>query len=221
MEYVDVHTHHRRRGLEVVDISDGKIAEKGELCSMGIHPMFIGEGMGIEEIREEASKNRIVAIGEAGFDRNSGISIEEQKRLFEEEVKIAEEYRLPMIIHCVRAFPELLSVYKSLQPRQAWIIHGYNNNEEILRQLIGHGFYISAGKKLFLPESNIRRVLPLIPLEQLFLETDDSDWGIEAVYRTAAELRKISLDLFVKQVYGNFEKAFHYGLQQQKRFQKS
>lgn len=212
MEYVDIHTHKRGEGLYVLDISDGKRAEKNELCSLGIHPLFVGKQMSIEQIKEKAGAGQIVAIGEAGFDRNSETSMDEQFRLFEEEVRIAEECGLPLIIHCVRAFPELLSLYKKIQPCQAWIIHGYNNNEEILRQLIRHGFYISAGKKLFVTHSNIRQVLPQIPLEQLFLETDDSDYRIETVYEEVAELKKISLGILRRQVYENFKTAFHYGV---------
>lgn len=207
--YVNVHTHRRGEGVYVLDVSGGEQAGRGELCSLGIHPLFAEREVRLGEIREKAERREIVAVGEAGFDRNAVISVEEQGKLFEEEVRIAETYDLPLIIHCVRAFPELLAVYKKMRPRQAWIVHGYNNNEEILLQLLEHGFYISAGKKLFVPHSNIRRLLPLIPLEQLFLETDDSDRGIEAVYREVSALRDISPEMLMHRVYENFRKVFH------------
>ena len=207
--YVNVHTHIRGEGVYVLDISEGEKREGGELCSLGIHPLFVEKGVTPEQIREKAEKGEIIAVGEAGFDRNAATTMEEQGKLFEEEVRIAEEYGLPVIIHCVRAFPELLSVYKKMRPRQAWIVHGYDNNEEILAQLLRNGFCISAGKKLFVPHSNIRRVLPSVPPERLFLETDDADRPIESVYREAAGVLGMEPAVLIRQVYENFKKAFH------------
>ncbi len=209
MEWVNVHTHTRGEGVYVLDLSGGGRRESGELCSWGIHPLFVGEGVKMEQVREAARRGEIVAVGEAGFDRNAGTAMEVQRKLFEEEVEISEVYGLPLIIHCVRAFPELLSVYKKMKPSQAWIVHGYNNNEEILAQLLRCGFYISAGKKVFLTRSNIRRILPLIPPEQLFLETDDADFPIETVYREAAVLRSVFPEVLGRQVYENFKRVFH------------
>ncbi len=206
---MNVHTHARGEGVYVRDIGRGVGRASGELCSWGIHPLFTEGGVSIEQLREAAGRGEIVAVGEAGFDRNALTAMEEQRRLFKEEVEISEGYGLPLIIHCVRAFPELLSVYKRRRPSQAWIVHGYNNNEEILAQLLRQNMYVSAGKKLFVPHSNIRRVLPLIPPEQLFLETDDSELSIERVYREAAELRGVSLEVLCRQVYGNFKRVFH------------
>lgn len=207
--YVNVHTHRRGEGVYVLDVRGGERRKEGELCSLGIHPLFAEKGVTPERIREKAEKGEIVAVGEAGFDRNAAMTMEEQRRLFEEEVKIAEEYGLPVIIHCVRAFPELLSVHKKMRPRQAWIVHGYDNNEEILAGLLRNGCYISAGKKLFVPRSNIRRVLPSVPPEQLFLETDDAVMPIESVYREAVGVLGMEPAELIRQVYENFKKAFH------------
>lgn len=208
VKYVDVHTHKRGKDIYLLDISDGRLAEEGELCSAGIHPMFIGTSEPVKRIEEWAERKRIVAVGEAGFDRNSETGIAVQTELFEEEVRISETYKLPLIIHCVKAFPELLAVYKKMRPRQAWIIHGYNNNRQILDELLKHGLYISAGKKVFVETSNIRQVLPFIPLEQLFIETDDSDYTIEEVYAKVADLLRIPLDMLIRCMYRNWLSVF-------------
>ena len=181
VKYVDVHTHKRGKDIYLLDISDGRLAEEGELCSAGIHPMFIGTSEPVKRIEEWAERKRIVAVGEAGFDRNSETGIAAQTELFEEEVRISETYKLPLIIHCVKAFPELLAVYKKMRPRQAWIIHGYNNN---------------------------RQLLPFIPLEQLFIETDDSDYTIEEVYAKVADLLRIPLDMLIRCMYRNWLSVF-------------
>ena len=113
---MNVHTHARGEGVYVRDIGRGVGRASGELCSWGIHPLFTEGGVSIEQLREAAGRGEIVAVGEAGFDRNALTVMEEQRRLFEEEVEISEGYGLPLIIHCVRAFPELLSVYKRRRP---------------------------------------------------------------------------------------------------------
>lgn len=208
VKYVDVHTHKRGKDIYLLDISDGRLAEEGELCSAGIQPMFIGTSEPVKRIEEWAERKRIVAVGEAGFDRNSETGIAAQTELFEEEVRISETYKLPLIIHCVKAFPELLAVYKKMRPRQAWIIHGYNNNRQILDELLKHGLYISAGKKVFVETSNIRQLLPFIPLEQLFIETDDSDYTIEEVYAKVADLLRIPLDMLIRCMYRNWLSVF-------------
>lgn len=203
-EYVDVHTHTEGEGICVRDRSDGSQPLAGELYSLGIHPLFPEKCPGLERIREEAAGGRLAALGEAGFDRNSGLSLEKQKEFFEDEIRISEDCHLPLIIHCVRAFPELLSLRKAMKPSQPWIIHGYDNNGQILEELLKHGCYISAGKKLLSGQSNIRRLLKEIPDDRLFLETDDSVYGIEEVYREAAFLRGVSVERLKESIFQNW-----------------
>ncbi|RHV96156.1 hypothetical protein DXA95_05830 [Odoribacter sp. OF09-27XD] len=88
------------------------------------------------------------------------------------------------------------------------MIHGYNNNRQILDELLKHGLYISAGKKVFVETSNIRQLLPFIPLEQLFIETDDSDYTIEEVYAKVADLLRIPLDMLIRCMYRNWLSVF-------------
>lgn len=207
--YVDVHTHNgNKKGIYILDISDGKEAREWEMCSAGVHPLFI-EGMEqLEKVREYAEEGKLTAIGEAGFDRNSRTGMSVQTAVFEEQVRVSEVCRLPLIIHCVRAYPELLAVYKKMHPLQAWIVHGYNNNAQILSELLKHDFYISVGKKVFVENSNIRRLLPVLPDDRIFLETDDSDTTIEEIYRTAAAVKNRPLEILRKEVWNNFERVF-------------
>lgn len=208
MEFVDIHTHKQGEGIYILDISDGKIVREGELCTYGIHPMFIRSDEDLSKLEKLAEDSKIIAIGEAGLDVNSETELSRQKILLEQEVEISEKYSLPLIIHCVRAFPELISLYNKRKPVQPWIIHGYNNNREILQQLLRHGFYLSAGKALLYPNSNIRELLPMIPKDRLFLETDDSDHTIETIYNEAALLLNISVSELEKIIFNNFANCF-------------
>ena len=70
-------------------------------------------------------KEQFVAVGEAGFDKLTAAPMELQVRMFEKQVELSEKYRLPLIIHCVKAMDELLAVRKKLNPAQPWIWHGF------------------------------------------------------------------------------------------------
>ncbi|MDR0981856.1 MAG: TatD family hydrolase [Culturomica sp.] len=210
MEYIDVHTHRSSQGLHILDVSNGQQSLNDERISYGIHPLFI-EADSLERLKKVVSTVHLSAIGEAGLDRNSEAGIDLQIAIFEEEIKISEQLGVPVIIHCVRAFPELISVHKRMKPKQAWIVHGYNNNQYILKQLLDTGMYLSAGKALFHPASNIVKLLKGIPLDRLFLETDDSVFRIEEVYTEALKILDITLEALIEQIYINFEKCFRNG----------
>lgn len=212
-DWINIHTHKPGQGINIVDPCLGGIVTPGNglvYYSMGIHPVYINEDTlrQMEEIERAAAEKRIVAVGEAGMDRNAPVGMEEQMEWFERQAKVAEHYGLPLIIHGVRAIPELISVYKRCASHEGWIMHGFNNRREILQDLLRHGFYISAGRHVMNEESNIYRLLPEIPVERLFIETDNSDFRIEEIYTRVAERRGESVEELQQSVRMNFEKLF-------------
>lgn len=211
-DWVNIHTHKAGNGIYILDRSYGNGVPDGEdgLYSLGIHPMYMDGDIDrqLESIDRAAAGGQIVAVGEAGLDRNSTVGLERQKEIFGLQAGIAGRYRLPVIVHCVRAYPELINLYKDCRPKQAWIIHGFNNNRQILDELIRYGFCISVGKNVLNNSSNIFNLLKLIPLEQLFLETDDADVKIETIYGTVSEEIGVTSVFLQKQVFNNFERVF-------------
>lgn len=207
-DFVNIHTHKAGEGINVLDISDGKMFLSGVLCSAGVHPLYAGKGMSVEEVRLKAEQGNIVAVGEAGLDRNAELPLEQQIILFEQQAGLSEHFGLPMIIHCVRAFSELIAVHKKMRPKQTWIIHGYNNNAEILQEVLKHRLFVSIGKALMNERSNAWKLLPEIPVGQLFLETDDSDYTIGEIYRQAAFRRGVPMEGLKTELYDNFEHIF-------------
>ena len=118
--------------------------------SVGVHPMKLA-GLGenvFTGIEDTVRMEKVIAIGECGLDRRSPICMKTQEEILDVQVGLAEELRKPLIIHCVKAYSELIAVKKRTGSSVPWIIHGYNNNEQILRQLLDHGFYISVGAAL-------------------------------------------------------------------------
>ncbi len=213
MDWINVHTHKPGIGINIVDPCFGEVQvpEQGKVYySKGIHPLFIdGEAeKKIQEIEAAAADRKIVAIGEAGLDRNSETGIERQMELFEQEAAIAARFDLPLIIHVVKAIPELITVYKKCKEPGKWIIHGFNNRRELLQELLRHGFYISAGRHVMNRESPVYRLLPEVPRERLLLETDNSDYTIEEIYRQVAECRNERAEELQQYVQLNFERLF-------------
>lgn len=211
--WINVHTHRPGAGVSVFDPclgetilpADGKVYR-----SLGIHPLYIDDlaGERLKEIEKAASEGKIVAVGEAGLDRNSSVPMEEQMIWLERQAKIAVRYNLPLIIHGVRAIPEIITVYNRCPVYQKWIIHGFNNRREILQDLLRHGFYISVGRQTTNKESNVFQLLPEIPSDRLFIETDNSDFSIEDIYRKVADRRGVGLSELQQTVLSNFEKLF-------------
>ena len=112
----------------------------------------------------------------------------------------AANHRLPLIIHCVRAWDKLFAMQKEMPAGLTCIIHGFRGKPELAGSLLHHGFYLSFGFH-FHPQS-----LSLCPPERLFLETDEDRRHVEVLYHTAAALHACSPDSLRIQCHKNFER---------------
>lgn len=175
--------------------------------SAGIHPWYIHEKLYAHQLKKLASiaaDPAVKLIGECGLDRLKGAPLPLQEEVFIKQIRIAEEYHKPVIIHCVRCYNELLSIKKIVRPRVPMVVHGFNSKIEIARQLIEKGFYLSLGGALLNEDSNATKVLHEIPFERLFLETDNKEILIADLYQKVAEVRNISLEELEKIVFDNY-----------------
>lgn len=128
--------------------------------------------------------------------------------MLEIQVGLAEELHKPLIIHCVKAYSELIAVRKRMKSSVPWVIHGYNNNRQILQQLLEHGFYISVGTALLNARSNIFQLLRTIPLDVLFLENDDKKVEIHVIYETASTILGIDVETLKEIIWRNYNGVF-------------
>lgn len=175
--------------------------------SAGIHPWYINEklyNLQLKKLEGIAQNPVIKFIGECGLDRLKGAPLPLQEEIFIKQIRMAEEVKKPVIIHCVRCYNELISIKKIVRPRVPFIVHGFNTKIEIARQLLDKGFYLSLGGALLKEESNTLKVLNEIPLEKLFLETDDKDISIIDIYQKAAEIKSLSIEELEKIVFDNY-----------------
>ncbi|MCK9452463.1 MAG: TatD family hydrolase [Bacteroidales bacterium] len=215
--FIDLHTHQpkpsKAKSRSILNVLAGNPLpdDPSILCSYGIHPWQIKAGnltYLIEKLKQEASKQQVIAIGETGLDKLIETPIKEQEAIFEIHIEIAAEYSKPLIIHGVKAYSELLAMRKKY-PSGIWIIHGFNGKTELASQLIDKDIKLSIGSALTKPNRNISQALTAIPLTQLFLETDEqTDFSIEEIYRQAAKILEMDLDSLKRQLFHNFAAHF-------------
>ena len=161
----------------------------------------------MNELKMQSKKQNVLAIGECGLDRICEIPYKLQQEIFKQQIIWANEIAKPIIIHCVKAHDEVLQLLNDNPCNVPVIFHGFNNKKEIADKLIKKGYFISFGKALFNPSVEI--VFNTIPLENIFLETDDSDADIESIYCQAARIKNISLNQLSLQLKKNFKKVFN------------
>lgn len=207
MRYYDIHTHQVPVHPEDVAIINTIVTTAVEvelypsqsLRSYGIHPWHIyNVGEQMERLRVLVSGAEVVAIGEAGLDKMAKSPMGLQKEVFLAQAFLAEEIHKPLLIHCVRAWEELIVCQKEVRPEMPWIIHGFRGNGELAAQLIAQGFYLSFGER-FNP-SAVRAAWP----ESLFVETDDKPVDIRLIYRYIAESLQATEREVLDQITRNF-----------------
>lgn len=209
MNCFDIHTHclpqHPEQAILSHHIGSDPLDRREVHASVGIHPWYLTEqntSIQLQLLEQTLQSHRVVALGEAGLDRLRGCPLDVQTIVFRHEVALAEAYRLPMIIHCVRAFNELIQLKKELHPVQPWIIHGFRGKESVARDLLRHGFHLSFGA-LF-QEETVRTV----PLERLFIETDESQESIDEICRHIAKARGVSPEDLAEAINKNVREVF-------------
>ena len=134
--------------------------------SVGFHPYNVGranEQETLDRVRKAVEHPRVLAIGEIGLDKSIEAPMEDQLRIFEKQVKIAESANLPVVLHVVRAFNEMVGFMKAKQPVVPMIIHGYNGSAEMAEELVKAGFLISFGEAITREHSKIIEALQRVP----------------------------------------------------------
>lgn len=135
-------------------------AAEGALYAAGVHPWWTAQpdfdlGAHLAGLATLLALPEVVHVGECGLDRAVLPADEaEAARLFalQEEafvamVRLSEEHRRPLTIHCVRAFDAILRLKKALAPTQRWTIHGFRGRPALAAQLLAAGLDLSFGPR--------------------------------------------------------------------------
>jgi len=218
LKYYNLHTHkflyNQDSCFEVfnLDLYKNLFIPNEIYFSAGLHPWSLNEdyvSWYLYMLRKIARHNFCIAIGECGLDYKKKIDRNFQISIFKKQIEIATDFQLPLILHIVSAHNDVISIKKNYNSNIAWIVHGFNSSETILKQLISNGFYVSVGDVFIKKKSNL---LNNIPLDRLFFETDDKDSNINEIYSEASKKLKLSSENLKIQIENNFKKCFNINL---------
>lgn len=145
-------------------------------AAVGIHPHEVKEidGRTYEALRELARREKVVAIGEIGLDFFYDHSPREvQLRRFAEQIELALELDLPVIIHDREAHGETLGILRQHKGRLRGVLHCFSGDAAMARECLEMGFYLSvAGPVTYKKADELRAVACGIPADRLLVETD-------------------------------------------------
>jgi TatD DNase family protein len=213
MQFFNLHTHKftdNPNVLELVNQYPWEFDATIPNYSIGIHPWYIDENRLESDLKTIESKLQLkecLALGECGLDKRIEIPLALQIEVFEKQIALAEKYKKPLVLHLVAAFDELISIKKRLKISVPIIIHGFSKNEQVAKQLIDNGFYLSFGKYL-LRNPDLESVFKSIPNDRFFLETDTIEETLKEVYELAAKYKNIKMEDLIAIVNVNFQTVF-------------
>lgn len=151
-------------------------------ATVGIHPHQtdpennLNISRQLQSLEKLAQKRGVVAIGECGLDFTPAPPGEkdrpEKKQifLFEKQITLAKKLKLPIIVHCRKAFPLAVAILKTSQVKKG-VFHCYSTGKKGLDQVFSLGFYFGVDGNLTYDEG-LQNVYKAIPLERIILETD-------------------------------------------------
>ena len=212
MVFFDVHTH-KKASLENVFSIENTYPNSINFInpfSIGIHPWFINKDTIEEEfliIEEKLQEQNCLAIGECGLDKITVVEFELQKIVFRKQVQLSEKYKKPLIIHCVKAFQEIIAFKKEIQPNEVWILHGFHKNLQVAKSLLKNGIVLSFGAAI-INSTKLQALVLEIPLASILLETDNDAKEIITIYKKVAEIKNIEVAVLQQQIEQNFNNIF-------------
>ena len=178
----------------------------------------------ISKIIKQNNNKKLVAIGEIGLDYYWEKENKElQKQAFIAQIKLANELNLPIVIHSRDASVDTIQILKDNPVNKKGIFHCCQLNQELVRQALELGFYISfAGPITFKNSKNAPDVVKMVPLEKILIETDspylspepnrgkrNDSRNVKYVAEKIAEIRDTSIGEIAKITYENAIRIFN------------
>ena len=187
--YIDIHTHHP--SLRHI-----------EPQAVGIHPW-----MAEKEVLDTSFFDGAIAIGEIGLDFVCDVDRTVQEQIFRAQLMEAEARKLPVVLHCVRAFEPMMKILAE-HTLQGVIFHGFIGSSQQAERAIKRGYFLSFGPASFRSPKTVE-ALRNTPLNHIFAETDDSKEMIENVYQKIALTKGISVDNLQDIIEENYKNIFN------------
>ncbi|HEY6873000.1 MAG TPA: TatD family hydrolase [Geobacteraceae bacterium] len=198
--------------------------EPGVFPAFGLHPMLAGlfDAQLLERLRSFTGV--AVAVGEIGLDYlAAGVPRETQQVAFRAQLRLAVEAAVPVMIHCRRAFRDLLHILREERvERVGGVMHAFSGSPETARECVQLGLAIGvAGPATYVNAVRPLEVVRQIPLEHLLLETDAPDLTPEPhrgasnepaflveIARKVAEIKGVTVETVARITTRNATKLF-------------
>ena len=194
--------------------------------AIGVHPSeFQTYNQKVEAIIYRLIENsKIVAIGEIGLDYHYGNdSKEEQKNILRKQLKIAEETKLPVVIHDRESHEDVFEILQEYKLSNV-IFHCFSGNSEFAKRCIDKGYYIGLGGVVtFKNAKDLKESTKIIPLDRILLETDapylapvpfrgktNSPAYLKYIAQEIANIKEINIEEVKKQTTINAKRIFNF-----------
>lgn len=210
------------------------IASMMQVCSrfpdncfpmMGLHPCYVKADyeQEIDIVKEWLSKEKFAAVGEIGLDYYwDKTFIAEQKEAFREQIDLASQYDLPIVIHSRASTQDCIDIVKEKQKGQLQgIFHCFGDDMAAAKQIIDLGFKLGIGGVVTFKNSSLPEVLAGIGLEHLVLETDapylapvpyrgkrNESAYIPLIAQKIAEIKNLALEEVILQTDNNAKEIY-------------
>lgn len=149
--------------------------------ALGLHPLYIDrhKNSDVDELERYLSEknHRIVAVGEIGLDDYMETpQLARQEQLLIEQLRLAERFNLPVILHSRRTHDRLAKLLREANQSRTGVIHGFSGSLSQAQAFIKLGYFIGVGGVITYERAQkTRRAIAKLPLERLLLETDAPD----------------------------------------------
>ena len=145
-------------------------------CMIGLHPCYVDDNFDLEIdfVKKQIEKHDYKAIGEIGIDLfHEKKYLDKQVHAFEEQIKLAIDYDLPIVIHSRDSFDEIFEVLEKFKcEKLRGIFHCFTGNIDQAHRIIDLNFHLGIGGVLTFKNGKISEFLNEIPINKIVLETD-------------------------------------------------
>lgn len=199
--------------------------------AVGVHPGEVGEltQEGLARLRSLCGHEKVVAVGEIGLDYHypePAVSV--QKEWFERQLELAEEVKLPVIIHSREAAKDTLDIMRAHRAGEiGGVVHCFSYAKETAREYLDMDFYFGIGGVItFKNAKKLKEAVQYIPMDRILLETDspylapephrgerNSSLNLPCVAEAIAELKGISYEEVVESTERNARRLFNLTVQ--------
>jgi TatD DNase family protein len=193
--------------------------------SLGLHPYFLQPSWEdhFKALQTLAAQdNQYLAIGEIGLDGVVDVAHDIQRKACENQLLLAMELKLPVVMHHRKTHHELLALLNKTRFSQGGVIHAFTGSPEVAKAYIDRGFLLGVGGTITYERSNkTRKALASVPLTSLVLETDSPDMPIHSyqgqrnepnrlphVAKALAGILALDEDEICRITSGNYERVF-------------